>query len=87
MVKRTCIGDQSQGTYYKMTVDTGANNTHLNVFLRNAITREEIRAVFLDDDIRQTFSRAVPYNIPAPGAGLWKSVFGNWLPDRRPLGS
>jgi hypothetical protein len=32
-------------------------------------------------DIRQTFSGAVSYDIPAPGPGLWKSVFGNWSTD------
>ena len=32
-------------------------------------------------DIRQTFSGAVSYDIPAPGSGIWKSVFGNWSTD------
>jgi Carboxypeptidase regulatory-like domain/TonB dependent receptor len=32
-------------------------------------------------DIRQTFSGAVSYNIPAPGAGIWKSIFENWSTD------
>ena len=32
-------------------------------------------------DIRQTFSGAVSYNIPAPGVGIWKSMFGNWSTD------
>jgi hypothetical protein len=32
-------------------------------------------------DIRQTFSGAVSYNIPAPGSGTWKSIFGNWSTD------
>ena len=32
-------------------------------------------------DIRHTFSGAVSYDIPAPGAGIWKSMFGNWSTD------
>ena len=32
-------------------------------------------------DIRHTFSGAVSYDIPAPGAGIWKSIFGNWSTD------
>jgi hypothetical protein len=32
-------------------------------------------------DIRQTFSGAVSYSIPAPGSGIWKSIFGNWSTD------
>jgi len=34
-----------------------------------------------DYDIRQTFSGAVSYNIPAPGSGIWKAVFGGWATD------
>jgi hypothetical protein len=34
-----------------------------------------------DYDIRQTFSGAVSYNIPAPGSGIWKAIFGNWSTD------
>ncbi len=34
-----------------------------------------------DYDIRQTFSGAVSYNIPAPGAGISKRVFGRWSVD------
>jgi Carboxypeptidase regulatory-like domain/TonB dependent receptor len=34
-----------------------------------------------DYDIRQTFSGAISYNIPAPGSGIWRSVFGNWSTD------
>jgi hypothetical protein len=34
-----------------------------------------------DYDIRHTFSGAVSYNIPAPGSGIWKSIFGNWSTD------
>ena len=34
-----------------------------------------------DYDIRHTFSGAVSYNIPAPGGGIWKSIFGNWSTD------
>jgi hypothetical protein len=34
-----------------------------------------------DYDIRHTFSGAVSYNIPAPGSGIWKSIFGNWGTD------
>ena len=34
-----------------------------------------------DYDIRQTFSGAVSYNIPAPTAGIWKTVFGGWSTD------
>jgi hypothetical protein len=34
-----------------------------------------------DYDIRHTFSGAVSYNIPAPGSGIWKTVFGNWGTD------
>jgi hypothetical protein len=34
-----------------------------------------------DNDIRHTFSGAVSYNIPAPGGGIWKSIFGNWSTD------
>jgi len=32
-------------------------------------------------DIRQTFSGAISYDIPAPGAGIWKSIFGSWSTD------
>jgi len=34
-----------------------------------------------DYDIRQTFSGAISYDIPAPGIGIWKSIFGNWSTD------
>lgn len=34
-----------------------------------------------DYDIRHTFSGAVSYNVPAPGSGLWKTVFGGWSTD------
>jgi hypothetical protein len=34
-----------------------------------------------DYDIRHTFSGAISYNIPAPGSGLLKTVFGNWSTD------
>jgi hypothetical protein len=34
-----------------------------------------------DYDIRQTFSGAISYNIPVPGNGIWKSIFGNWSAD------
>jgi outer membrane receptor protein involved in Fe transport len=34
-----------------------------------------------DYDIRQTFSGAISYNIPAPGSGIWKAMFGNWSTD------
>jgi hypothetical protein len=34
-----------------------------------------------DYDIQQTFSAAVSYNIPAPGRGIWKSMFGDWSTD------
>ena len=34
-----------------------------------------------DFDIRQTFSGAVSYNIPAPGPGIWKAAFGGWSAD------
>jgi hypothetical protein len=34
-----------------------------------------------DYDIRHTFSGAVSYSIPAPGPGIWKTVFGNWSTD------
>ena len=34
-----------------------------------------------DYDIRQTFSAAISYNIPAPGSGIWKTIFGNWSTD------
>jgi len=34
-----------------------------------------------DYDIRHTFSGAISYNIPAPGSGMWKSIFGNWSTD------
>jgi hypothetical protein len=34
-----------------------------------------------DYDIRQTFSGAISYNIPAPGNGMWKAIFGNWSTD------
>ena len=32
-------------------------------------------------DIRQTFSGAVSYDIPAPRAEIWKSIFGGWSTD------
>jgi Carboxypeptidase regulatory-like domain/TonB dependent receptor len=34
-----------------------------------------------DYDIRQTFSGAVSYDIPSPGSGIWRSIFGNWSTD------
>jgi len=34
-----------------------------------------------DYDIRHTFSAAVSYDIPAPGSGVWKSIFGSWSTD------
>jgi hypothetical protein len=34
-----------------------------------------------DYDIRNTFSGAVSYDIPAPGGGVLKQVFGNWSTD------
>jgi hypothetical protein len=34
-----------------------------------------------DYDIRHTFAGAVSYNIPAPGSGIWKTVFGGWSTD------
>ena len=34
-----------------------------------------------DYDIRHTFSDEVSYNIPAPGGGIWKAIFGNWSTD------
>ena len=34
-----------------------------------------------DYDIRHTFSGAISYDIPAPGTGMWKSIFGNWSTD------
>jgi hypothetical protein len=34
-----------------------------------------------DYDIRQTFSGAISYNIPAPGSAFWKAIFGNWSTD------
>jgi carboxypeptidase family protein/TonB-dependent receptor-like protein len=34
-----------------------------------------------DYDIRQTFSGAISYNIPAPSSGIWKAIFGNWSTD------
>jgi hypothetical protein len=34
-----------------------------------------------DYDIRDTFSGAISYNIPAPGTGVAKSVFGSWSVD------
>jgi hypothetical protein len=34
-----------------------------------------------DYDIRQTFSAAVSYSIPAPASGVWKAMFGNWWTD------
>ena len=34
-----------------------------------------------DYDIRQTFSGAISYSVPAPGGGIWKAIFGNWSTD------
>jgi Carboxypeptidase regulatory-like domain/TonB dependent receptor len=34
-----------------------------------------------DYDIRNTFSGALSYNIPAPSGGIWKAIFGNWSAD------
>ena len=34
-----------------------------------------------DYDIRNTFSGAVSYDIPAPGGGVLKQVFGSWSTD------
>ena len=34
-----------------------------------------------DYDIRQTFSDAISYDIPAPGRGTWRSILGNWSTD------
>ena len=52
---------------------------HLNVPSGNPASSQE-RGSF-DYDIRQTFSGAVSYNIPAPGSGIGKSIFGNWTTD------
>jgi len=32
-------------------------------------------------DIRQTFSAAISYDIPAPGAGIWRAILGSWSTD------
>ena len=40
-----------------------------------------LRSRLVDYDIRQTFSGAVSYDIPAPGGGIWKSIFGSWSTD------
>lgn len=34
-----------------------------------------------DYDIRHTFSAALSYNIPAPGSGILRTLFGNWSTD------
>jgi hypothetical protein len=34
-----------------------------------------------DNDIRQTFAGAISYDIPGPGSGVWKSIFGSWSTD------
>jgi hypothetical protein len=34
-----------------------------------------------DYDIRHTFSGAISYDIPEPGNGIWKLIFGNWSTD------
>ena len=34
-----------------------------------------------DYDNRHTLSGAVSYNIPAPGSGIWKTIFGSWSTD------
>ena len=34
-----------------------------------------------DYDIRQTFAGAISYEIPGPGSGPWRSIFGNWSTD------
>ena len=34
-----------------------------------------------DYDVRQTFSGAISYDIPAPGRGIWKSILGSWSTD------
>ena len=34
-----------------------------------------------DYDIRQTFAGAISYDIPGPGSGVWKSIFGSWSTD------
>jgi len=34
-----------------------------------------------DYDIRQTFSGAISYNIPAPVGRTWKTILGNWSTD------
>jgi hypothetical protein len=34
-----------------------------------------------DCDIRHTFSGAISYDIPGPGSGIWRSIFGNWSTD------
>src|SRR5262249_50759142 len=34
-----------------------------------------------DYDIRQTFSGAVSYDIPGPGSGVLKQIFGSWSTD------
>jgi hypothetical protein len=34
-----------------------------------------------DYDVRQTFSGAISYNIPAPGRGVWKLILGSWSTD------
>jgi len=34
-----------------------------------------------DYDIRQTFSAAISYDIPAPAGEIWKAIFGGWSTD------
>jgi hypothetical protein len=59
--------------------DASSDAYYLNVPPGNAASPQERGSS--DYDIRHTFSGAASYNIPAPGGGIWKSIFGNWSTD------
>ena len=61
------IDDASSDTYY------------LHVPAGNSASTQERGSS--DYDIRQTFSGAISYNIPARGSGISKAIFGNWSTD------
>ena len=58
--------------------DVSSDENYQNVPLGQSTSSERGPS---DYDIRNTFSGAVSYDIPGPGSGVLKQVFGNWSTD------
>ncbi|HVM75738.1 MAG TPA: TonB-dependent receptor [Candidatus Saccharimonadales bacterium] len=78
---RLAYGLQTLLSYtWAHSIDNASSDVYyLHVPPGNAASSQEHGSS--DYDIRQTFSGAVSYNIPAPGSGVWKSILGNWSTD------